>query len=302
MPVGNGWSDGDAAAFAALLSSRWLRAPVSSDGGLVAVEDRLVLARRRGRGRADRAGRRPALGRTDRIRIDGPMFALWEVEWGWMVAIQTIDGPCPFVLVPWGCRAPSVLGRGISFFSDVHRLGCDPPFFLAFHHKSTSRFLRRHDEHGGVDIPLTSLLPHGHSALSVSFPPTHPEAAAAMSDVDDELLALAGGDVSDDASEPSRDGSASPPPPPSAARKKETSSKAAAAKKAPAKRTKNRSQDDESEEEEGEASSVPASPSSQQSAPMEESDSDADSDAAGPAAPPQRARAGGDDDDDMNKS
>ncbi|KAH8887736.1 plus-3-domain-containing protein [Thozetella sp. PMI_491] len=97
-----------------------------------------------------------------------------------------------------------------------------------------------------------------------------------MSDIDDELLALAGGDVSSDGEEAgdvSREGSRSPLPAPS---KKQAASKGTAQRKPPAKKAKKRTRDDDSEEE-GEASSPPASPSSQQSAPMDESDSDSDS-------------------------
>ncbi|KAK5661668.1 hypothetical protein OQA88_9768 [Cercophora sp. LCS_1] len=110
-----------------------------------------------------------------------------------------------------------------------------------------------------------------------------------MSDIDDELLALAGGDVSSDEEEPmdmSRDGSRSPSPQPTASRKKDTLAKGVAVKKASAKPAKRRSRDDESEDE-GEASDVPSSPASQQSVPMDESD---DSDA------PQSKPRGGDDD------
>ncbi|KAK1750834.1 hypothetical protein QBC47DRAFT_87868 [Echria macrotheca] len=118
-----------------------------------------------------------------------------------------------------------------------------------------------------------------------------------MSDIDDELLALAGGDVSSDEDEEmdmSRDESRSPSPPP-ASRKKEASSKGTAVKKTPAKAAKKRTRTDDESDEEGEAhrrfshntmapanmmrsrSSGADSPSSQQSAPMDESDSDSDS-------------------------
>jgi RNA polymerase-associated protein RTF1 len=74
-----------------------------------------------------------------------------------------------------------------------------------------------------------------------------------MSDVDDELLALAGGDVSSDEEEASmnisRDESRSPTPPPA---KKEAPVKGIATKKAPAKKPKKRARSDDSEEE-GEA-------------------------------------------------
>ncbi|POR32620.1 RNA polymerase-associated protein [Tolypocladium paradoxum] len=103
-----------------------------------------------------------------------------------------------------------------------------------------------------------------------------------MADIDDELLALAGGDSEDEGSVSSaRDASASPPP----ARKDSG--------KTSAKKTKRRARSNESEEE-GEASSAPSSPNSLESAPMDESDSDAEQ--------PPRERAppgvaGADDDD-----
>ncbi|KAK0388302.1 hypothetical protein NLU13_4547 [Sarocladium strictum] len=78
-----------------------------------------------------------------------------------------------------------------------------------------------------------------------------------MSDIDDELLALAGGDSDGEGSDAGRDVSASPP----------------AKKKSAAKKSKRRARDDESEEE-GEASSAPSSPNSLASAAMDESDSD----------------------------
>ncbi|KAK0644511.1 hypothetical protein B0T16DRAFT_417801 [Cercophora newfieldiana] len=112
-----------------------------------------------------------------------------------------------------------------------------------------------------------------------------------MSDIDDELLALAGGDVSSDEDEEmdmSRDGSRSPSPAP--VKKKEAQAKGGAAKKPAAKPAKKRARDDGSEDE-GEASSVPSSPASQQSVPMDESDSDSD-------APQTKPRGG---DDDMNQ-
>ncbi|KAF7563019.1 hypothetical protein G7046_g1117 [Stylonectria norvegica] len=100
-----------------------------------------------------------------------------------------------------------------------------------------------------------------------------------MSDVDDELLALAGGDSEDEGSgNESREISMSPPP----AKKKDS-------KKAPVKKAKRRSRGDESEEEEGEASSAPGTPNSLDSAPMDESDSDAE---------PSRSRTAAPDDDE----
>ncbi|EAA28359.1 hypothetical protein GE21DRAFT_9165 [Neurospora crassa] len=93
-----------------------------------------------------------------------------------------------------------------------------------------------------------------------------------MSDIDDELLALAGGDASDDsgdeAMDMSRDDSRSPSPEP---RKKDTSTRGTAKKSVGRKRARS---DDESEDE-GQAS-PPGSPDSQASAPMDESDSDSD--------------------------
>ncbi|KAI1639957.1 hypothetical protein F4809DRAFT_593007 [Biscogniauxia mediterranea] len=93
-----------------------------------------------------------------------------------------------------------------------------------------------------------------------------------MADVDDELLALVGGDdPSDEESEQemniSRSGSESPEPD-----EKETETKA---KKPSAPKPKKRRHDD-SDEEEGEASSGASSPTSQKSAPMDESDSESD--------------------------
>ncbi|KAL2021991.1 hypothetical protein VTK56DRAFT_6231 [Thermocarpiscus australiensis] len=100
-----------------------------------------------------------------------------------------------------------------------------------------------------------------------------------MSDIDDELLALAGGDVSSGEEEApmdmSRDGSRSPSPAP-ASKDKDASANGVAVKKTSTKKAKKR--DDRSEsDEEGEASSPPRSPGSSMSAPMEESDSDSDS-------------------------
>ncbi len=76
-----------------------------------------------------------------------------------------------------------------------------------------------------------------------------------MSDIDDELLALAGGDVSSDedeeAMELSRDESRSPSPAPAPSKEKDTPARSAPGKKTPARRRASRS-DDESDEE-GEA-------------------------------------------------
>ncbi|KAM7199379.1 hypothetical protein V8F20_005774 [Naviculisporaceae sp. PSN 640] len=99
-----------------------------------------------------------------------------------------------------------------------------------------------------------------------------------MSDIEDQLLELAGGDESSDNEEPmdmSRENSRSPSPAPSKA-KKDTPARESSSKKTPAKKTK-RARSDDGSEDEGEASSVPPSPSSQQSVPMDESDSDDDS-------------------------
>ncbi|GAB1316248.1 RNA polymerase-associated protein rtf1 [Madurella fahalii] len=118
-----------------------------------------------------------------------------------------------------------------------------------------------------------------------------------MSDIDDELLALAGGDVSsgEEEEEPmdmGRDESRSPSPAPAPSKEKDTPARGVAVKKTPAKKAKRRGgrSDDESDEE-GEASSPPASPSSQMSAPMDESDSDSD-------APQNRSRSA---DDEVNQ-
>ncbi|KAJ8107126.1 hypothetical protein ONZ43_g6831 [Nemania bipapillata] len=90
-----------------------------------------------------------------------------------------------------------------------------------------------------------------------------------MADIDDEFLALVGGDdASDDEVEnsgPSRQGSESPAP-------ETKQSKGTSAAK-----SRRRRQEDSDEEEEGEASSVGASPASDESAPMDESDSESDS-------------------------
>ncbi|PFH59165.1 hypothetical protein XA68_12726 [Ophiocordyceps unilateralis] len=92
-----------------------------------------------------------------------------------------------------------------------------------------------------------------------------------MADIDDELLALAGGDSEDEGSR--RDVSASPPP-----------STRMSAKKA--KRQRGRESEDEVE-----AASMPGTPNSLESAPMDESDSDAEQPAS-----KERAPAGGDGD------
>ncbi|KAI0540600.1 hypothetical protein GGR58DRAFT_498952 [Xylaria digitata] len=90
-----------------------------------------------------------------------------------------------------------------------------------------------------------------------------------MADVDDEFLALVGGDdASDDEvenSDQSRPASESPEP--------ETKQ----SKGTPTAKSRRRRQDESDEEEEGEASSVAASPASDESAPMDESDSESDS-------------------------
>ncbi|OTB16451.1 hypothetical protein K445DRAFT_291319 [Daldinia sp. EC12] len=89
-----------------------------------------------------------------------------------------------------------------------------------------------------------------------------------MADVDDELLALVGGDESSDEEQeqpasPNRSASGSPDP----EAKDHTSNKT--------KHKSNKKRNDDSDEEEGEASSV-GSPASQNSAPMDESDSESD--------------------------
>ncbi|KJZ79670.1 hypothetical protein HIM_01139 [Hirsutella minnesotensis 3608] len=100
-----------------------------------------------------------------------------------------------------------------------------------------------------------------------------------MADIDDELLALAGGDSEDEGSvSPRRDASASPPP----STRKESA-------QTPKKARRQRNNDSE---EEGEASSAPSSPNSLESAPMDESDSDAEQPASR-----ERAPAGGHGDD-----
>ncbi|KAJ4308847.1 RNA polymerase-associated protein rtf1 [Fusarium piperis] len=100
-----------------------------------------------------------------------------------------------------------------------------------------------------------------------------------MADIDDELLALAGGDSDDEGSgNESRGISASPPP-----------AKRGGSKKGSGKKS-GRGGDDS--EEEGEAYSGPGTPNSLESAPMDESDSDAE---------PSRNRAAAADDDDDDK-
>ncbi|KAK4133821.1 plus-3-domain-containing protein [Trichocladium antarcticum] len=114
-----------------------------------------------------------------------------------------------------------------------------------------------------------------------------------MSDIDDELLALAGGDVSSDEEpmELSRDELRSPSPAPTPSKDNDTPARGSTGKRTPAKTTQRRgSRSDGESDEEGEASSPPASPGSQMSAPMDESDSDDDG-------PQNRARSA---DDDMN--
>ncbi|KAI0912057.1 hypothetical protein F4823DRAFT_583118 [Ustulina deusta] len=90
-----------------------------------------------------------------------------------------------------------------------------------------------------------------------------------MADVDDEFLALVGGDdASDEEAEnsgQSRPASESPDP------------EARQSKGTPAAKSRRPRQDDSDEEEEGEASSIAASPASDESAPMDESDSESDS-------------------------
>lgn len=104
-----------------------------------------------------------------------------------------------------------------------------------------------------------------------------------MSDIDDELLALAGGDVSSDEEDP-RDQSRSPSP----SKSSDAPARGSANKRTPAPKGKRRaSRNDEDSEDEGEAS-PPGSPDSQMSAPMDESDSDSDA--------PQTQGRGGDDD------
>ncbi|TAQ86671.1 hypothetical protein B7494_g4991 [Chlorociboria aeruginascens] len=92
-----------------------------------------------------------------------------------------------------------------------------------------------------------------------------------MADIDDELLALAGGDSSDEEIAPTNDDGAGPQTPDKPSAKNGKGKKAGGGKQ-------NRRHDDS--EEEGEASSGHSSPNSTRSAPMDESDSDSD---AGPA-------------------
>ncbi|OAA66601.1 RNA polymerase 2 transcription elongation factor [Niveomyces insectorum RCEF 264] len=159
-----------------------------------------------------------------------------------------------------------------------------------------------------------------------------------MSDVDDELLALAGGDMSSDEEESSqpqqqqrkskssagasenehedddeapvntsRGGSESRPVSrgDSAANRAAHSpaasaSRGSAVNRTPAKKARRRTRSDDESEEEGEASPQPSTPSSLQSAPMEESDSDSEAD----VVPTKKARGAAaaaaalDDDDD----
>lgn len=104
-----------------------------------------------------------------------------------------------------------------------------------------------------------------------------------MSDIDDELLALAGGDASSD-EEDARDQSRSPSP----SKSSDAPARGSANKRTPVPKGKRRAgRNDEDSEDEGEAS-PPGSPDSQMSAPMDESDSDSDA--------PQTQGRGGDDD------
>ncbi|KAM7221312.1 hypothetical protein V8F06_003280 [Rhypophila decipiens] len=100
-----------------------------------------------------------------------------------------------------------------------------------------------------------------------------------MSDIEDQLLELAGGDESSDdeqAMDMSREDSRSPSPPPQKD-KRDTPARNTPTKKTPAKKASKRARSDDESEDEGQASSVPSSPSSQQSVPMDESDSDDES-------------------------
>ncbi|KAK4164487.1 putative RNA polymerase-associated protein RTF1 [Cladorrhinum sp. PSN259] len=111
-----------------------------------------------------------------------------------------------------------------------------------------------------------------------------------MSDIDDELLALAGSDASD-AEDSDHGGSRSPSPEPTSSKKQDAPARGTAVKKTPAKRSSGKRRGSGSEdgsEDEGEASSPPGSPDSQMSAPMDESDSDSDS-------PQTQTRGGADD-------
>ncbi|KAK0666370.1 putative RNA polymerase-associated protein RTF1 [Cercophora samala] len=117
-----------------------------------------------------------------------------------------------------------------------------------------------------------------------------------MSDVeslDDELLALAGGDEYSDSEddEPRNrsrgNRSRTTSPAPASSKKNDAPARGVAVKRTPAKKARRRSRSDDESEDEGEAS-PPASPGSQGSASMDDSDSDSD-------AAPTQAR-GGDDD------
>ncbi|KAK4643078.1 RNA polymerase-associated protein rtf1 [Podospora bellae-mahoneyi] len=111
--------------------------------------------------------------------------------------------------------------------------------------------------------------------------------------LDDELLALAGGDEYSDSedNEPRNksrgDRSRTTSPAPASSKKTDATTRGVAVKRTPAKKTRRRSRSDDKSEDEGEAS-PPASPGSQGSASMDDSDSDSD-------AAPTQAR-GGDDD------
>ncbi|VBB80543.1 Putative RNA polymerase-associated protein RTF1 [Podospora comata] len=111
--------------------------------------------------------------------------------------------------------------------------------------------------------------------------------------LDDELLALAGGDEYSDSEddEPRNksrgDRSRTTSPAPASSKKTDATTRGVAVKRTPAKKTRRRSRSDDESEDEGEAS-PPASPGSQGSASMDDSDSDSD-------AAPTQAR-GGDDD------
>ncbi|CAK7211328.1 RNA polymerase-associated protein rtf1 [Sporothrix curviconia] len=150
-----------------------------------------------------------------------------------------------------------------------------------------------------------------------------------MSDVDDELLALAGGGESSDEDVPQKrarhsaaasndeDGEEHDGAPTSTRRSRSATgsrpvsrgyspardndspgSSGQAAKKSSAKKSRRRAQSDDESEEEGEASQ-PSTPSSQQSAPMEESDSDSEANVV--SSKKARAAVTVDDDDDENK-
>ncbi|KAK4195934.1 putative RNA polymerase-associated protein RTF1 [Triangularia verruculosa] len=116
-----------------------------------------------------------------------------------------------------------------------------------------------------------------------------------MSDVeslDDELLALAGGDEYSDSEDDqprnrSRNRSRTTSPAPGSSRNNDASGRGVAVKRTPGSKGRRRSRSDDESEDEGEAS-PPGSPGSQGSASMDDSDSDSD-------AAPTQAR-GGDDD------